>query len=532
MPEPFAETVIPAFCNFWQPWTRASLRIFHTVFTGAAYRNACSCILCHLVYIVFVMPSRSLPFAYDPATSRVFDIAIVGGGFSGVMTAVHLLRECAAESSVLLVERGDRLGRGIAFGTSTQRHLLNVPAKGMSAFPAEPAHFYEWLKQHRHSDVATTAFVPRQWYGEYLESILAQEMRKENAASLTTIHEETVAIERQQDESMRLVFADGSECHARLVVLAVGNFPPADPMPLRKLSGRRYARYAWSPEALAGISDSESILLIGSGLTAIDQLVALESSGHKGPIFMLSRRGLLPAIHQQEPAWPTAWTEDLPGAIGLLVAKVREQVREAAAQGIGWRAVIDSMRPATQRLWKNMDLQERKRFLRHVRCFWEVHRHRVAPEIGSMLQAMCQSGRLRTEAGRVVECIEHDNHVDVTFRDRQSGEVRLLRVSRIVNCTGHETDARKIDSPIVQSLLTSGLARVDASLQGLEISDDGALIGSDGDVSRNLFALGSVRKGLLWESTAVPELRAQAQALATRLAAELDVSPRALRSVV
>jgi uncharacterized NAD(P)/FAD-binding protein YdhS len=464
------------------------------------------------------MQGTSLPVASEQHPT--YDVAIIGGGFSGVMTAVHLLRRCLPTTSILLIERGEHLGRGLAFGTHTAEHLLNVPAKSMSAFADEPSHFLEWLQRHKNAEISPGSFVSRQWYGEYVNGLLAEQLRRPDSPSLRCVREEVVTIERQ-NEALRLTMTDASHHQARLVVLAVGNFPPPDPMPLRKLSSRRYARYAWSPETLDGIEDSESILLIGSGLTAIDQVVALKGRGFQGTIYMLSRRGLLPALHKPGSVWPAEWTDQLPGSTRPLVAEVRRQVRLAAERGVDWRAVIDSVRPATQRIWKSLNLTERKRFLRHVRCFWEVHRHRLAPEIGQVLDELRQSGRLIMKAGRVLECVEHDGHVEITYRGRESASAETVRVSRIVNCTGHETDARKIDSPIVKSLLANNLARVDSSALGLDINDAGAVIDAAGLASKSLFALGSVRKGLLWESTAVPEIRLQAQSLAERLAHEL-----------
>ena len=471
--------------------------------------------------MMVVMQGTPLPFASDLDRRPAYDVAIIGGGFSGVMTAVHLLRRCRSAASILLIERSKHLGRGLAFGTHSAEHLLNVPARNMSAFVDEPSHFVEWLQHHKDGGISPDAFVSRQWYGEYVGSLLGEQLRQPDSPSLRCVHEEVVGIERQ-GETLRLTMTDSSHHAARLVVLAVGNFPPPDPMPLRQLSDRRYARYAWSPEALDGITDAESVLLIGSGLTAIDQVVALNGRGFHGTFYMLSRRGLLPALHQKGTSWSTEWTAELPASMRALVAELRRQVRIAAEREVDWRAVIDSLRPATQRIWKSLDLAERKRFLRHVRCFWEVHRHRLAPEIGRTLDSLRESGRLVTKAGRVLECVECDGHVEVTYRDRESTQTERLRVSRIINCTGHETDARKIDSPIVKSLLKNDLAQVDSGALGLEINDAGAVIDGTGLPSRSLFALGSVRKGLLWESTAVPEIRVQAQSLAERLAHELE----------
>jgi len=458
--------------------------------------------------------------ASRPSHTTVYDVAIVGGGFSGVMTAIHLLRICPTNASILLIERGERLGFGLAYGTHTATHLLNVPAKGMSAFADEPSHFLNWLQKNKNADAAPFDFVSRQWYGDYIEHILNDQRTRSTPASLHCVSKEVVAIQPDGD-ALSLTLREAEPYQARSVVLAMGSFPPPDPVPMRDSSTSHYIRYAWSPEALDGVDDSDSILLIGSGLTAIDQILTLESRGFKGTIHILSRRGLLPAMHMQETPWPTEWTRDLPKSLRPLVMEIRKQVEAAAEQGVSWRPVIDSLRPVTQQLWKNMDLVERRRFLRHVRSFWEVHRHRIAPQIGEFIRALQQSGRLKLEAGRLLRCVDVNGYAQVEYRHRDTHETRLLKVSRIVNCTGHETDARKIDYPVVRSLLENRLGRVDASLQGLDVSDDGAIIDASGRPSEKLFALGPARKGLLWESTAVPEIRVQAQRLAEFLASQL-----------
>jgi uncharacterized NAD(P)/FAD-binding protein YdhS len=455
--------------------------------------------------------------------ASAYDIAIVGGGFSGVMTAVHLLRLCTTNSSILLIERSASLGRGLAYGTTTTEHLLNVAAKGMSAFADKPDHFLQWLQNNKAASARANDFVSRQWYGDYIEYILGEQLKQPSAASLDCKFKEVVDVDRQNG-MLCLTFSDSSRCYARVVVLAVGNFPPPDPQPLRGPSTRRYVRYAWSPEALDGVADSDTVLLIGSGLTAIDQLVTLESRGFKGSYCVLSRRGLLPAAHVEGPSWPADWTRSLPSRIRPLVATIREQVRMAARENVGWRPVIDSLRPSTQRLWKNMSWVDRRRFLRHVRPFWEVHRHRLAPAVSQLVDDLQRSGRLTLHAGRILECVDVDGFAQIEYQDRATGKTRILRAARIVNCTGHETDARKIDSPVVRSLLKNKLARVDACLQGLDVTEEGAVIDAMGSPSTTLFALGPPRKALLWESTAVPEIRLQALGQAEQLALQLAQS--------
>jgi uncharacterized NAD(P)/FAD-binding protein YdhS len=468
------------------------------------------------------------PSARPSGSPNCHDVVVIGGGFSGVMTVVQLLRQRPA-SSIALIERGGRLGRGLAFGTETVQHLLNVPVGNMSASPDEPDSFHSWLRKNKHKDsrVSDEDFVSRQWYGEYVESLLSDQLTKSCSRCFRSVTREVMSI-AVEGEGCRLELSDSSHLRARIVVLAVGNFPPSDPVPFAQITSPRYARYAWAPDALDGLEAYDSVLLIGSGLTAVDQVVTLIGPGRafKGTIHMLSRRGLVPAMHAPPAVWPMDWTYDLPSSTRLLLRQIREQARLAAADGCDWRPVIDSLRPATQRIWKSLDLVEKRRFLRHVRSFWEVHRHRVAPGIGRLLEDLRSSGRLVLRAGRVLSCVDRDEYAEVTYRERSTGKIGALRVARIINCTGHETDARKIDSPLITSLLENGRARIEPSHLGLDVADDGALIDSAGKPSACLFALGSARKGLLWESTAVPEIRLQAKCLAERLVRELDGSDR------
>ena len=133
----------------------------------------------------------------------------------------------------------------------------------------------------------------------------------------------------------------------------------------------------------------------------------------------------------REGNWPEEWTNELPSEIRPLVREIRKQVEIAAGQNVSWQAVIDSLRPATPRLWKSMNLVERRRFLRHGRGFWEVHRHRVAPEVGRLVQKLRESGRLILYSGRVLRFVDSDSYVEVEYYNRETREKGVLRVARI-----------------------------------------------------------------------------------------------------
>jgi uncharacterized NAD(P)/FAD-binding protein YdhS len=199
--------------------------------------------------------------------------------------------------------------------------------------------------------------------------------------------------------------------------------------------------------------------------------------------------------------------------------RVREEVAKAAAQGADWRSVFDSLRPDTQALWAALAADEKRRFLRHVRPFWEVHRHRVPPQTAQRLEKLLAAGRLRFTTGRIEAFMEDWSGVDVVVRRRVTGERVTIRAQRVVNCTGPESNYRNLHHPLLVSLLEQGLARADALALGLDVAPDGALVGADGRASGRLFTLGPARKGSLWETTAVPELRVQARELAARLLA-------------
>ena len=74
-------------------------------------------------------------------TQAVFDIVVVGGGFSGAMSAVNIARRSDHPLHVVVVNDRGSVGRGVAYGLRRPEYLLNVAARNMSAFPDEPDHF-------------------------------------------------------------------------------------------------------------------------------------------------------------------------------------------------------------------------------------------------------------------------------------------------------------------------------------------------------------------------------------------------------
>jgi uncharacterized NAD(P)/FAD-binding protein YdhS len=446
-------------------------------------------------------------------------VAIIGGGFSGSMLAVELLRQSERNYSVVLIERRPVPGRGVAYGTQFEGHLLNVRAKNMSAYADVPDHFVRWAQRHYCSSVKPDDLLPRPVYGQYLSSQLREAISLGRGA-FRCMHGEAVSL-TQMGERYEIRLANGQILVADKVVLALGNFPPADLEIAGKTSTSAcYIANPWSSNALAGVAEDQSVLLIGSGLTSVDVAVELRARGFEGTIHMLSRRGLLPKSHNAIPFSPFR-IDNAPHTVRGLLRMIRAQVKAAEARGSNWRGVIDSLRPVTQKIWLSLPLAERRRFLRHLRPYWDVHRHRIAERVADQLTLQLRSGQIQIHAGRITEYREIAGGVDITYRERKNSIMAKLRVDRVVNCTGPEGDFRRVNSPLLVDLMKKNLARADEISLGLDIADDGAVLDAEGVPSDFLYALGPLRKGKLWESIAVPELRVQVAELANQLAHSL-----------
>ncbi len=455
-------------------------------------------------------------------SSHEFSVVVVGGGFSGTLLAVQLLRRIPA-LSVAVIDKGSVPGRGLAYGTEFDCHLLNVPASNMSALAEEPDHFLRWARANHDPSTQPTSFVSRRIYGRYISSILDEAMGRWDADHLRWIQGEASSLTRERSH-INVRLKDGSTLVAQSVVLATGNFPPGN-LKITGLSehSERYVPSAWSADALRDIPRNGSVLLIGSGLTSIDVAIALKSEGFAGHIHIFSRHGLIPQPHRQTGQWPQYWSDQGPRTTRGLVRLVRDQIRAASAAGCDWRPVVDALRSVTQVIWRSLPVKERKRFLRHVRPYWEVHRHRIAPEIDDTISKLLLDGQATLYAGRVTDYRESSDHVEVVLRERKARTQRSLRVDRVINCTGPETDCRRIEDSLITSLLAQGLARPDDLFLGLDVDSEGAMIDSSGTPSDSLYAIGPARKGCLWESIAVPEIREQASQLAEHLASRLDL---------
>jgi uncharacterized NAD(P)/FAD-binding protein YdhS len=437
-------------------------------------------------------------------------IAIIGAGFSGTMVAIHLLRQGDAVEIDLIDARVP--GRGLAYSTTCDAHLLNVPAVRMSAFGSEPMHFLNWLRSHGMPSADPGMFAPRKLYGTYIQHLFEETVR--SARPPTKLRHHFTKAKRLSFDGLSVsVFLDnGERLSADRVVLALGNPPSrslADPLP-------GYFSSPWHDSAFANLDPEKPVLLVGAGLTAVDAFMALLSQGHAGKIHVLSRRGKLPQSHAPYRPLPDPFRVPESPTARSLLRDIRAEVKAAVGRGSDWRAVIDSLRPVTNEIWSKLSEAEQRRVFRHAKTWWDIHRHRMASEINGKVQDALARGRLVVHAGRLRHVTEGSSGLAAGIALR-SGERLDLTIERIVNCTGPDNDYRLSGDKFVRSLFHAGQASPGRIGKGLSTTDSGDLVGADGEGNDWSLTLGPPRLGDLLETIAVPELRKQAEAVANRL---------------
>ncbi|QKG55454.1 FAD/NAD(P)-binding protein [Hymenobacter sp. BRD128] len=455
-----------------------------------------------------------------------YTVTIIGGGFAGAALALHLTRQAGPlPIEVALVEPRPAPGPGLAYSAPWPELLLNVRLRNLSVWPEEPAHFAHWLARQPEAAGGVPEFAPRATYGRYLAEQLAAVLASPAANGVRIRHYPTEALAAPllPDGRRAVQLADGRTLASHATVLALGNFPPPPPTgpDHRYRHHPGYHADPWAPGTLARIGPDEPVVLIGAGLTAVDMLLALHAQGHRAPVQVVARRGHWPAAHgpADAPAYLTFYPElAAETTVAGTLRQLRRHVALAAAQGIDWRAVVDALRPDLSLIWAGWPLAEQARFLRHLAGRWARVRHRMAPGHSALLAELTASGQLQTLAGRAVEILPAGHLLRVGVA--QAGQPQQWLIApHVVCCAGPLLDYSRIEVPLVAQLRADGCLVPDTLQLGISTDASGALLGPTGQPSAGgLFTLGASRRPAYFESTAVPELRQQAAALAEVLA--------------
>jgi uncharacterized NAD(P)/FAD-binding protein YdhS len=461
----------------------------------------------------------------------VDSIVIVGAGFSGTALAIRLARAALGALDITLVEPRAELGAGVAYATRDYPYPLNVAAGQMSLDGAAPDDFLAFARDQG-IDAAASDYLPRQVYGDYLRARLAAARLAAPHVSVTHRRTRALRLRRMSGAGWELWLDDGGVLHAGDVVLATGNPSPACLPGLERLCGSDvYESDPWSLGRPGG-RDLENVVLVGSGLTMIDAALRLAAVRPRvRRIHVLSRHGLLPqpqAAHAIAPRQPDLNGLDAAGgSTRRLTRAFRSLMRGTVAAGGDWREVLALSRARLPALWIGLSTRERARFLRHVRAYWDVHRHRVPPGPLAAVRNLERLGVLEVHAGRLVAARAVDGDVEVTWLPRGESRTRAWLADRIVNCTGPDARVDRSRDPFVSSLIAAGLVRADALSLGLETATDGRAIGDDGVPVDRLWYLGPWLRARDWEATAVPELRDHAARLAHRILSRSGLAVRA-----
>ncbi|TAJ71874.1 MAG: pyridine nucleotide-disulfide oxidoreductase [Phenylobacterium sp.] len=439
-------------------------------------------------------------------------VAVIGGGFSGLLTAIHLLQ---GDPSVVvrLVERAPRFGRGRAYSALHADHVLNVRAANMSAFPDRPGHFVEWLAAEGEA-AGPDAFVSRSRYGDYLQALLREEIVDPDAAGRLLLEADEAVSLISQDGGWRVELALGRAFRADACVLAVGLLPPA-PLPGADETVDAAAGYVAEPWRLDPATAPEGdVLLLGSGLTMVD--VALSLAGQGRRLLAVSRHGLVSRGHGA--VRPAAAPQ---GGFATPVEALRTLRR--LARSADWRGAVDAIRPITADIWRGWPPAERRRFLRHARPWWEVHRHRMAPAVATRVASLAASGELTVAAGKLERLSWDGAGFHARIRGRGETKPHDWRFDVVINCTGPRGDPETAAAGLLADLRRRRAIRRDPLGLGLDVTDELQVVGADGKPTAGLFAVGPLTRAAVWEALAVPDLRNQtaqaARAVLSNLAA-------------
>ncbi len=452
------------------------------------------------------------------------DAVIIGGGFSGLMCLAHLA-DRSPEARIVLLERRSTRTPGVAYGGCDPWHLLNVPADRMGATTADVGGFHAWLERAMPGRFKAGDFAPRQLYGRYLLSIVAAGVES-RWKRVCFVRDAAVHLDHSLD-GMEVVTASGRTCTSSCVVLAPGIPPARAPWSLVSKGAPRSLLVVdpWDAGALVGVPTDGEVLIVGSGLTAIDVVLSIRERGHRGRITLASRNGKLPLPHATPGEGGHVFSEEeLNGGPSSVLAAIRRAARHRVRSGLGWQGAIDGVRPFTARIWAGWSNADRQQFLRHARSAWEVHRHRVPRTVSAQLAELQSAKTLQLVRGRLSDLTGTDNGLVRASLECAGGEVRHLAVARVFNCIGPTTSVRHTSDPLLRSALASGMACGDTAGLGLLTDPDGRVLSTEGVADSRLFLVGALRRADAWESTAVPELRVQCEQVAARVAEFLHAS--------
>jgi uncharacterized NAD(P)/FAD-binding protein YdhS len=450
-----------------------------------------------------------------------FVVAIIGGGFTGAAVAWNLARATPAGSLRILVhEPRSKLGAGLAYDTTDPTHRINVPAERMSLDAADGFDFIDWLREQGRDIADRDAVLPdgrifprRADFGDYVAARLAPMLEDKRVEH---VRSEVVGVERE-GRAWRVRRSDGGSDVVDVVVIATNHPSPAAPKALAALleGHPRFIADPTAPDALRPIKPGHDVLIMGNGLTGADIAASLLSRGHTGRITAISRRGLRSRGHAlgiQEPHGDFL-SRPITSA-RLLTRRIREAINQAALFDVSWHAVIDAVRAQGQDIWRNLPVAERRRIVRHLRPFWDVHRFRIAPQVENAIDAALKIGQMESLAASVGAVSYFGDKIRVALRLSRHKGKSLRDVDAVVVATGPAHGSVLANQTYLEGLAAAGLIRLDPVGLGLDCDQHSRLINAKGDAQRTLFVAGPLARGAFGELMGLPQVSIHARDVA------------------
>jgi uncharacterized NAD(P)/FAD-binding protein YdhS len=461
-----------------------------------------------------------------PQSAKPLEIAIIGAGFSGTMTAYHLIKETAIPLTINLINPKETFGKGPAYSAASHKHLLNVPAGKMSAIAEDPEHFLHWAHlqpAYQSVDKSTLGkvFLPRQLYGKYIHSLWAEAIaNKREDTTVNVIYDSAVDIV-QEGGKYKVHLTAQAPISADYVILATGNETPANP-PIPNAAfytSASYIKNPWLTDVTKLIKAGQNILIIGNGLTTVDLILTIMDTGYKGQIHTLSPSGFAILPHRQGHLEYKDFVNELkePYKLDEIHETARKHYRRLHKVGISIEPIIDSLRPLTQKIWKALSEQDKQAFLRDIKSRWNQVRHRLAPQLYDYVQRLRLAGSLIVHTARLIDIKEDAQGIHVQYLNKKTGNQETLSVGLVINCTGPHTDISRSEDPLLQALVAKGMIVPDSQRIGMDVTDSWVVKTSEGKENKGLYTIGGNLRGLLWETTAVPELKNQTAQLAKKI---------------
>jgi uncharacterized NAD(P)/FAD-binding protein YdhS len=447
-------------------------------------------------------------------------VVVIGGGFSGTMTAVNLARFAEDPLEITIINEGVPPGRGVAYRRRRPEYLLNVAARNMSAFADDSDHFLRWVRERPEFEAVPLIdlrerFIPRQTYGDYLRSVAQKYLTApDNPTPVSSrfVIGEAVDVE-PADYGCLVRLSDGKTLEADRVVLATGNETPASLPGAETLAEHPgWVGNPWLAWEERLPTRDASVVVLGTGLTAVDALITLRAIGWMGTIHAVSRHGWFPHAHFkgiEYPEFPPPGVDLTTLGLDELVALVTHHCAVLHERNANPAIIVDKLRPDTQRIWASLRTDERLAFAKNHAAKWNVFRHRISPDLHAQLTHLQLTGQLQVRAAGIEKLEQSADRISVHLDD---GEI--LAGDVVLNATGPSTRLTATTSVLLQNLLGRGLIAPDATDMGISIADDHTVLTGDGDRSAWFLAMGPLIKGTFWETVAVPELRGQAKHVA------------------